>query len=170
MSNLSDYHNLIGLNVKANCSAGRLRRGTLREPSVLCSFTPPTECAMLHQSRAWCVASRSDLGVLAYDLAERVWCCCNGFDLGDYLLLNDATGPDGAQEYALVKKPAQPTSPYRQLDSITFGWTTTTKARQLLTEILTGGFDDESWAFDLPLSFAGQLETPSTHGRCRHCA
>lgn len=59
---------------------------------------------MLHNDRVWCVAAVESAEELARKLTETTWCCCTGFQLGDYLWLNDATGPDGAQEYGVCRQ------------------------------------------------------------------
>lgn len=56
---------------------------------------------MLHKNRRWCVTPVASAEELAEKLTEMTWCGCSGFRLGGYLWLNDATSPDGAQEFAV---------------------------------------------------------------------
>jgi len=125
---------------------------------------------MLHRQRVWCVVPSDDLDQLAYDLTQRTWCGCTGFKLGSYLILNDSTSPDGAQEFAIVKPPSQTGQPYRQIETITFGWCKQPQGRRLLDEIVQGKYDDEDWQIDMPARFEERLQTPSEHGRCPLCA
>jgi hypothetical protein len=119
---------------------------------------------MFHSHRVWCVCPAANAGELARQLTEMTWCCCNGFSLRDYLFLNDATSPDGAQEYAVLKRCED--GRFLQIESITFGWCDETKALGYLQEILAGGYDRSRFSHEVqPV-----LETPEQHGRCRHCA
>ncbi len=58
-------------------------------------------CVMFHERRVWSVSPVASAEELAKKLTEMIWCCCNAFELGGYLWLNDSTCPDGAQEYAV---------------------------------------------------------------------
>ncbi len=78
----------------------------------------------MHKDRIWCVSKIETSEELAESLADYSWCCCCGFELGDFLWLNDATGGDGAQEYAVVRKPTFDDPNYRQVESITASWCT----------------------------------------------
>jgi hypothetical protein len=121
---------------------------------------------MLHRNRRHVVEDvaaedgQSPIEVLARKLTETTWCCCNGFRLEGYLFLNDATGGDGAQEYAVVKEGPEPV----QVESITFGWCAYDKAVHYIERTVRGDFDDQA----RPVSV--RLETPADHGRCVHCA
>ena len=120
---------------------------------------------MMHKSRTWTVARVESAEELAVKLTEHTWCCCNGFELGDYWFLNDATGGDGAQEYAVVKKVGRDGSPW-QIESITFSWCTLDQALRLIQETLRGEHDQHDWARQVNV----RIETPEMHGRCNHCA
>ena len=59
---------------------------------------------MLHTSRRWSVASVQNIPELASRLHGMTYCTCAGFRLPcGAMLLNDSTGPDGAQEYAVFE-------------------------------------------------------------------
>ena len=55
---------------------------------------------MLHSKRIWSIVTAESAEWLAEQLTQFTWCGCNGFRLGDYVFVNDATCADGAQEYA----------------------------------------------------------------------
>ena len=93
---------------------------------------------MLHTRRAWTVANVQTEAELAQRLTEHTWCSCAGFRLSGYLFLNDATGPMGAQEYAVINE-----STGAQIESITFSWCSYYRALQLICEILAGRYDGQ---------------------------
>jgi hypothetical protein len=101
---------------------------------------------------------------LAIKLTQHTWTCCTAFELCGYVLVNDSTSADGAQEYAVLMRLADGT--WRQIESITFGWCTTEKAADLLRRIIAGEFDDADYA--VPVE--PRLETPAEHGSCHLCA
>ena len=80
---------------------------------------------MMH-SRRWCVGAVRDAEELAHKLTESTWTLCTGFQLGEYVFLNDSTSEDGAQEYAVVKRLSA--TQWVQLESIIFGWCTLERA------------------------------------------
>jgi hypothetical protein len=70
---------------------------------------------MFHRGRTHRVAEIETAAELAERLVEHTWTLCTGFRHGGLLWLNDSTGPDGAQEFAVVREG-------RQIESITFSW------------------------------------------------
>ena len=145
---------------------------------------------MMHKNRVWCVAPVVTAEELAEKLTQYTWCCCNGFELDGYLWLNDATSPDGAQEYAVVRKPTAADPHYSQVESITASWCTNLQMLRYIREVQSGA---ASPAIDsgpvivarsvaeLSAALGGEqrppsnifhptLETPEQHGRCPHCA
>lgn len=58
---------------------------------------------MLHKRRVWTIAQAESPEWLAAELTACTYCCCNGFRIGGYLFVNDATCADGAQEYAVLR-------------------------------------------------------------------
>ncbi len=122
----------------------------------------------MHKYRTWVIAHIATPEELAEKLSECTWCCCQGFAIADYLLLNDATCADGAQEYAVVKRIPQGdgTFAYRQIESITASWMNEERIVEFLCRMLAGEIDDADWAFDV----APHLETAEQHGRCHFCA
>ena len=99
--------------------------------------------------------------VLAEKLTQHTWCGCNGFRLGGYLFLNDSTGPDGAQEFAVVRE-----SDMRQIESITFSWCSQGEAQKYIEKSISGEFDRVmNTAID-----QRTIQTQEQHGRCCHCA
>jgi hypothetical protein len=77
---------------------------------------------MMHDRRRWTVAEVATVEELAEKLTEHTWCVCNGWKVHgheDVVFLNDATGGDGAQEYAVCRREGQS---WFQIESITFSW------------------------------------------------
>ena len=119
---------------------------------------------MLHNNRRWCVSPVATPEELAAKLAESTWTLRTGFDLGGYLFLNDSTGPDGAQEYAVLKLAA--TGQRLQIESINFSWCSAAKSLELVRRILAGEYDEADYA----TTVEPHLETPAQHGQCHSCA
>jgi hypothetical protein len=120
---------------------------------------------MFHQNRVWCVTPVSSAEELARKLTTVTWTCCTAFELGGYLWLNDATSPDGGQEYSVLKR-VGPNGRPLQVESITFSWCTTEQALEYIQRTLRGEDDGNDFAREV----APALETPDQHGRCGHCA
>lgn len=145
---------------------------------------------MMHENRVWCVVPVKTAEELAEKLTQHTWCCCSGFELEGYLWLNDATGPDGAQEYAVVRKPTADDPHYRQVESITASWCTEPQFLRYIREVQSGTPSDAvdsgpvvvaRSVAELSAALGSQqrpqgyvvqptLETPEQHGRCPHCA
>lgn len=118
---------------------------------------------MLHNSRIWSVAPADSAEWLAHQLTQYTYCGCNGFQLGEYLFVNDATCADGAQEYAVLRPVGDH---YVQIESLTFSWMTQAKALAVIECVLAGHFDAEQYG----RVATGRIETPQQHGRCHLCA
>ena len=115
---------------------------------------------MLHTRRIWTIGYVDSEEELAAKLVNHTWCTCNGFRLNGYLFLNDATCPDGAQEYAVIKE-----STGAQVESITFSWCTYYQALQLICEIVAGRYDGERCG----ILREEQIDRSPNH-RCMACA
>jgi len=120
---------------------------------------------MMHTNRVWSVSNVLSPEDLAHKLTNTTWCCCTGFRIGDYLWLNDATSPDGAQEYAVVKLVCGE-GIATQVESITFSWCSEADALRHIQRTLSGG-DDRN---DFARRVSPNLQTQAEHGRCHHCA
>lgn len=120
---------------------------------------------MFHTKRRWRVDPVGNAAELAEKLTESTWCLCQGFEILGYLFLNDATSPDGAQEYAIVKRDK---NRFIQVESITFDWCAPERALQIIDDAIYGEYDDSELTQELSLS--GKLDSPAEHGTCRHCA
>lgn len=120
---------------------------------------------MFHANRVWCVTPVVSAEDLAEKLTTVTWSCCTAFELGGYLWLNDATSPDGGQEYAVVKRDGPDGRPL-QVESITFSWCDFAEAMEYIQRTLRGG--DDANGFARPVS--PRLQTRVEHGRCCHCA
>ena len=118
---------------------------------------------MWHSNRDWCVAPIESAEMLARKLADMTWCCCQAFVIGDYFWLNDSTSPDGAQEYAVLKREGDK---FVQIESITFGWMDHDSILQAIQDTLAGNDDENDFRKDV----VPTLETPEVHNRCQHCA
>jgi len=59
---------------------------------------------MFHDTRHWCVSQVESIDELVDKLGNYNWCCCSDFQINNVLWLNDATGEDGAQEYAVYAR------------------------------------------------------------------
>ena len=123
---------------------------------------------MMHTNRVWCVTPKGTPEEIAELLTWTTWTLCTAVELSGYLFLNDSTSEDGAQEYAVVKRPAGPAAPFRQIESITFGWCDEAKALEHIRRTLAGEYD----AGDFAHAVTPRLETPTEHARrsCRLCA
>ena len=120
---------------------------------------------MFHDKRVWSVSSVGSAKELAKKLTSVTWSCRNGFELGGYLWLNDAMSPDGAQEYAVLKRDGGNGKPV-QIESITFSWCDEAKALAFIRSTLDGYDDDNQFRKEVdPV-----LQSPADHGRCAHCA
>lgn len=120
---------------------------------------------MFHRNRVWCVTPVESAEDLARKLTETTWTCCTAFELAGYLWLNDATSPDGGQEYGVIKK-AGPNGRSLQVESITFSWCDRATALEYIQRTLRGEDDANDFAREVSPS----LQTPPEHGRCCHCA
>lgn len=114
---------------------------------------------MMHDKRRFQIADVLSAEELVEKLVDHMWCCCQGFRLGGYLFLNDSTGPDGAQEYAIVRAVDR-----IQCESITFSWCDKEKALEYVNDVLAGKFSEPYGRV------RNGIETPANHGRCGACA
>lgn len=76
---------------------------------------------MLHNDRQWHITQAGSPEELATQLTEYTWCPSQGFRLGKYLFLNDATCDAGVQEYGVL---VQDGERYRQFESLSCCWVT----------------------------------------------
>ena len=118
---------------------------------------------MLHRKRIWSIFLAESPRWLAEQVTQYTYCGCNGFRLGKYVFVNDATCADGAQEYAVLKSVGDH---YVQIESLTFSWMTEAKALDIIRRVLAGDFDNTQYGAIDP----GRLQTPEEHGRCHLCA
>jgi len=120
---------------------------------------------MMHNDRTWCLTPAESAEDLARKLTETTWCCCTAFAIDRYLWLNDATSPDGAQEYAVLLHKEGDGS-FLQIESITFSWCSYDEALRFVQQTLRGEDDRNEWARPVQPT----LQTAAEHGRCPHCA
>ena len=120
---------------------------------------------MMHETREYSVVAVATPEELAKKLTEYTWCGCNGFLLDwrgrTLLYLNDSTGPDGAQEYAVIQ--AIGGGAFEQVESITFGWMDEKEAISAIRDMHVGSLEKYG-------RVNVTVKTPEDHGRCRYCA
>lgn len=117
---------------------------------------------MTMHTRRWQVSEVAMAEELAGMLTGQDWTLCSGFRHGGHLWLNDATGPDGAQEYAVVRE-----DDHAQVESITFGWLDAARGLAIICEIVAGEGGDYSASYGS--IDPRMVDTPARHGRCPHC-
>jgi len=87
---------------------------------------------MMHRRRVFQVTDKYDTPAsLAAVLAGRTWTLCSGFKVAHLLFLNDSTGEDGAQEYAVFD-----TLTGLQIESLTVGWMTGDELEKTILNLL----------------------------------
>lgn len=119
---------------------------------------------MLHQNRVWQIGDVEDADALTHKLTEYDWTPCTGFRFGGFLWLNDSTGSDGAQEYAVVRE-----EDMLQVESITFGWCDYEEGLKHIMKMLAGDHlgNDPTWnCYEVPRDC---IEPVAEHERCLHC-
>jgi|GEM_PF-379314 len=109
---------------------------------------------MMHFNREWSVREITTADELAEKLSSLTWCCCQAFSIGNYLWLNDATSPDGAQEYAVLKREGDRLT---QIESITMSWMNREEILDCIRETLTGKDDNH----DFRQEVTATLQTPA---------
>lgn len=122
----------------------------------------------MHRTRKWCLSTVPTLEQLAEMLTQRTWTLCSAFCVEghpDYLFLNDSTSEDGAQEYAVVKRPPAPGEKTLQIESITFSWCSLDRAADLIRSALAGNMD-----YDIFIPVVPTIQTLAEHGHCPLCA
>jgi hypothetical protein len=90
---------------------------------------------VIHRNRTFTIAHVSSAPELAEKITEHTWTLCTGFRLGDLFFLNDSFSEDGAQEYAVIRAD-------RQIETITFSWTSQDRALELIEWLVNGGTTD----------------------------
>ena len=95
----------------------------------------------MHKGRTLGVGDIEDLDVLVDKLKEWSWTLCTGFRWRGLLILNDSTGEDALQEYAIVRE-----ADLMQLESLTVSWYEPAKLKVDLTELADGRWGDSSYA------------------------
>ena len=129
---------------------------------------------MMHKRRLWSVYYVPTIRDLAEKLTEYSWCLCNGFQIGSYVFLNDATSEDGAQEFGVVRtdqplfartnrKNSERVYTVNQIESITASWMDRAEMEEFITELLRGEAD-----FTRPKGWAG-TKIMIDHGRGHRC-
>ena len=121
---------------------------------------------MLHANRRFSVATVDEAAELAEMLHERSWCLCQGFRHRGYLLLNDATSEDGAQEFAAYKECED--GLVLQVESLTISWMDREEIDRCIKDLAEGNFDHVAKLLRSQPERL-ELQTPEEHGTCRFC-
>lgn len=124
---------------------------------------------MFHDDRIWRLIEVESAEELARLLAETTQTLCSAFTVAghpDYLFLNDAISEDGAAEFGVVHGGLAATR-RRQLESVTFSWSSYDQALSLIREALDGRWDETDY-FPGPLTV--RVQSSDEHGRCGFCA
>lgn len=119
---------------------------------------------MMHKNRRFQIADVASVEELAKKLHESTWTLCTAFRIGDLLLCNDSTSPDGAQEYAVLRPSKDNDGRHKQIESLTVSWfESEEKLRETLQSIVDGEWTESSMGFyRLPLH--------TSKDYCSHCA
>ena len=70
---------------------------------------------MMHKGRSFSIQKLDSFEALAEQFQQDSFVLCCGFQVDDFLFLNDSTGEDGAQEFAVIKDGVQ-------IESLTVSW------------------------------------------------
>ena len=119
---------------------------------------------MLHSKRIWSLTAVESQEVLAHKLTQFTWTGCSAMELQGYLFANDATSPEGAQEYGVLR-PHGNGRELVQIESITFSWCTEARALELIQEICSGEFD----ACEYVRVARNRFQTAAEHRFCGMC-
>lgn len=120
---------------------------------------------MWHSKRRWSLRTAESAEKLAHQLTEFTWTGCQAFSLGEYILANDATSADGAQEYGVLRPDPEDGSRLIQIESITFSWCSEERALELLQRMFQGEFD----LHVLGYFCRSRFQTSEQHGFCLLC-
>jgi hypothetical protein len=113
---------------------------------------------VIHANRIFGVEQISNIETLAHLLFHYTWANCAGYQLGQYLFLNDSFGPDGAQEYAVFRISDDQ---FVQIESITVSWC---YSEPLLEAILSRAMKSQLFL----KSYRLKIEDAATH-HCHYC-
>lgn len=119
---------------------------------------------MMHTTRRFQIADVASVEELAKKLHEHTWTLCTAFRVGDLVLANDSTSPDGAQEYAVFRPLKDSAGHYKQIESLTVSWfESEEKLRQTLQAIVNGEWTETSMGVFV-------VRTHTSKDYCSHCA
>lgn len=112
---------------------------------------------MMHKARIWNLADRpADIDAVEL-MHSMTWCVCEAFAVGELLWLNDSTGPNGAQEYAVLRA-----RDLVQIESVTVSWCTLPRLREIAARI-SAEADTLARAGARPAISPGQLQSTAQH-------
>ena len=120
---------------------------------------------MLHSKRIWTVSAVATAEDLASKLVQFSWTGCQAFVLSGYIFANDATSPDGAQEYAVLRA-SEEGNELVQIESITFSWCDEVQALAIVSRLIAGECDSIVYGH----VSRSRFQTASEHNVCGLCA
>jgi hypothetical protein len=121
---------------------------------------------VIHHARAFRLTEVYSAEELAGKLTDRDWPLCSGFQLGDYLFLNDTAHADDLQQFAVVKRPETAAAHYRQITNVCFAQGAVAENLRSVERILAGRLDRRGAVVRHQL----YLETAAEHELCHYCA
>ncbi len=115
---------------------------------------------MIHEHRTYQVKDYS----APYELAQAIkmyssWTGCTGFRYRGLLFLNDSTGADGLQEYAVVRE-----SDMVAVESYTMSWMSVERFKGLVEDLVQRLGELRGHKVEVT------VQEPAKHGRCYLCA
>lgn len=81
---------------------------------------------MMHKTRTFSINKLDSFDELADQLLNYSFVLCQGFQVGEYLFLNDSSSEDGAQEFAVIHNGFQ-------VESLTVSWV---KSKEEMLDLL----------------------------------
>ena len=114
---------------------------------------------MIHKGRRFLVCQADSVEELAEKLTEYSWTGCTGFSLDGVLFLNDSSGGDSPQDFAIVRDGIQ-------FESVTFGWCSRDEAEEAIRRCLATRPEE----YPMRMAVTNRIDRLGAHGVCGHCA
>ena len=118
---------------------------------------------MMHKRRVFTVETVETLDYLVMQLSKHSWCMCQGFRWSGLLILNDSTGPDGAQEYSIVREKDK-----MEIESITVSWCSTEELTGYLKRCAEN-IDSHEFEYGVVTNTIETPEQHTAHDGCGAC-
>lgn len=119
---------------------------------------------MMHKNRPHNVAPEACLAILVGKLAEHTWTMCSGFSWKSLTLLNDSMGPEGAQEYTVLRDG-------KEIESLTVSWYDPAELETALRNLDAFGAVKPEYVETMgPGRLVELIPHPSPGEYCPHCS